>query len=637
MKKILFSIVSFAVCLFALTMVAFAQEYTAGTKNEFDTHFASATDGDTIIITDSIDATLDFGKSITYVLKGDGIVWTAGVQNTATGKDVKIISDGNGNSFKPNASMWCNSYGLNVADLSSTSWTIFANEGCDLLFDMDVVDGRLFYGTFLNEITLKGNITVTRLYSTNSSGDTNYFKCKILNMYDGVEFYGNSTYKPLIDVTTLNIYGGKIIGNVCIGMWAHINATNLNMYGGEISGNYQTKPHGTYTNANDPQSVAYVSSSYAKLYDGSITGNFVGMGHNNEARGTVAGVATRATLHLYIKNGMIDKNILVTVGTFGEFTLDENGYYTCEIDPSNFLNITDNGDGTFTYARQYNKYVLHEYENSLIFKNHDGSIIDAYMIDANGNVVLSYLENETVVIPQGKWSGVKGQCVETAVDLTSKGTFYPLHMEGSDDGNCTTAVLCKLCACTVIEGNASHSLKESLTYESYTEYGKYTCECVNEGCTAANTVNDKYAAMFTMLGFSVSQFSNADGTVAMMQSFITNREAISLYESLNNVKLSIGLVAAIEGNYENSPLKLEGEGVVATSAKVQVYNATYGPNDAIEIKICGLDPNNQDHMSAKIVYCGYVSDGQSIKYIDNGRTYESAVSRTYNEALELCK
>ncbi|MBQ8145531.1 MAG: hypothetical protein IJ039_01995 [Clostridia bacterium] len=636
-KKILFGIVSLVLCLLAFTTVALAAEYTASTADEFKDNFASAADGDTIVIKGSISATLDFGKSITYVLDGDGIVWTAGAQNTATGKNVTIISKGKGNSFKPNASMWSNSYSLTVKDLSSTSWTISANDGCDLLFDMDVVDGRLFYGTFLKEITLKGDVNITNLYSANSSGDTNYFRCTTLNMYDGVSFYGNNTYKPLIEVTTLNMFGGEIVGNVCTGMWAHICAANLNMYGGSINGNYQIKPHGSYTNANDPQSVACVTSNNAKLYDGSITGNFVGMGHDNETIGTVAGVATRNTLQLYIKNGMIDKNILVTVGTFGEFTLDENGHYTCEIDPSNFLNITDNGDGTYTYTRQYNKYTLHEYNNSVLFKNHDGSIIDAYMIDKDGNVVASYSANTSVIIPQGKWSNVKGQCVEALVDTSKQGTYYPLHIADADDGSCITAIPCKLCGNAVVEGNEAHNLIESLTYASYTSYGTYSCECTNDGCTVSDFTNEQYLPMFTMLGFSVSQFSNVDGTVSMMQGFLMNKEVISLYESLNGIKLAIGLVATIEGNYENSPLKLEGEDVVATSDKVQMYNATSGPNDAIEIKICGLDPNNQNHMSAKIIYCGYISDGQSIKYIDNGSTYETAASRTYNEALELCK
>ena len=217
MKKKIFLtllIVSVLTCIFALCVSA--TEFTVNSADEFNTAYASANDGDTIIIKHSLTAPHDFGKSITYILDGDGIVWTAGARCSATGKDISILSKGGNNSFKPNASMWCNTYAITVTDLTSTTWTFGAIDDSSIMtFDLTSVTCRLFYGTNLNVINFKNGTHITKCNNTNSDNAA-YFCAKTINMYDGAKLYGNFTqpYRGFFKANTFNMYGGEIYGNM---------------------------------------------------------------------------------------------------------------------------------------------------------------------------------------------------------------------------------------------------------------------------------------------------------------------------------------------------------------------------------------------------------------------------------------
>ncbi len=631
--KLLIALVCVLVSLFAFAMVSSAQEYTVTTNDEFNTAFSSAVDGDTIIIKASISATHDFGKSITYILDGDGIVWTAGAQNTATGKTVRVLSRNGSNSFKPNTSMWCNSYGLTVKDLTSTRWILgSADATSTLLFDMDVVDGRLFYGTFLNEITLTTGVIATNLYSTNSSGDTNYFKCTTLNIYEGVKIYGNHSNKSLIDVTTLNMYGGEIYGNACIGMWAGVVATNLNMYGGSIHNNYQPAPHSVNTNANDPQSVAFVSAGNVCIYDGEIHTNYVGFGHKNETRGTAAGIGTRAsTLHLYIKDGAIHSNVLVTLGQFGAFSIDENGCYTCVIDSANYENVIDNGDGTTTYTRQYLRYSLHAYEYSVIFKNASNSIINAFMVDSEGAVIKSVDGSETVAIPSGiaSWSASANDCKAVEVVLNAQSTYYvSAEHTAVGENDCTKGVICDKCEAALTEPQAEHKLLVTIVYENnnFAKAGTRTETCQNSACEH-NAVTEA-PALFVFVGYS----TNNDNT-ELCASYTTNVKAISEFKACNtDVKIQYGLVATANAT-SLDVLKLNGDKVEANVSNAVVADVT-GEYAGFDFRLNGFTtPSTVDEIDTKaieLVICAYVVANDNINYLGstNDLTYFGSTATT---------
>ena len=577
---------------------------------------------------------MNFGKSIKYVLLGDGIVWSASANNEATGKAVEITSIGGNNTFKPNAGMWCNSYGLTVKDLSTTSWTLSAEGDASLCFDMSVVDGRLFYGTFLNEINLRGNVSITKLSSTYTSGDTHYINCKTLNIYDGVKIYGNKAYKPLIDVTNLNIFGGEIYGNVCTGMWAGINAKNLTMLSGSIYGNYQPEPHGTYTNPNDPQCVAFVSADEsAYIYGGAITGNFVGMGHD-KASGTVSGLACRyGTKNLYIRDGIIDKNVLVSHGKFGPYTLNSQGYYTSEIDRADYLYVTENSDGTLTYEKQYStsKFKVTKYSYSVIFFDTSAAPLQAFMINDDGSLLKAFDGSDKLSVPFGVWSLNKNSCVEAAPSLNLQAIYYEAaeHTPHNDDFDCTTALMCDICGTVIFEAD-DHAIFESLTYTNLCADGSYVYDCTNPGCSV-NDITRNYAPIVKMLGYSVTE-AGAFDTISLMQAFYVNPELLESYNRINNTKLYFGVVAASENSFSTNPLYVENSQIVkASSDKVILH---IGNDNAYKIKITGIDPKNSIHTSTRLVWCGFAFDGERIIYIDNGSTHENAPLRSYADFLE---
>lgn len=72
MKKKLFLltlIISALVCLFAISVSA--TEYTVKTADEFNSAFAEAVDGDTIVIKADISAQFNFGKTIPTFLMAE--------------------------------------------------------------------------------------------------------------------------------------------------------------------------------------------------------------------------------------------------------------------------------------------------------------------------------------------------------------------------------------------------------------------------------------------------------------------------------------------------------------------------------------------------------------------------------------
>ena len=243
-----------------------------------------------------------------------------------------------------------------------------------------------------------------------------------------------------------------------------------------------------------------------------------------------------------------------------------------------------------------------------------------------------------LLLPQGEWASTKNSCIPVSPVLTAQATYYTTvdHAAESDDYDCTTALVCGVCGITIHEAK-EHSLISSLTYANFCESGVYICYCENDGCIVLNEKDDSFAPMFTMLGYSITEVSIGGKGIGMVQGFYANSTAIQKYEEANGVKLSLGVVAASKSYVESNPLILNNGTVTAVNQNVLFYNNTNTPNDAFEIKITGINPENEAHLNSPLIWCGYVSDGYNIWYIDNGKTYKTAQSMSYNEALVAFK
>ncbi len=583
MKKLL--LLSLLALVFALlfSVVSSATEYTVTDNATFNSAFESATDGDTIIIKSSISTTFNFGKSITYILDGDGIVWSAGAGNSATGKHVKVLSANGNNTFKPNSSMWCNSYGLDVANLSSTTWSLgSADEKGTLVFDLSVANNRLFYGVMLNEINFLSGLVVTNLSSTITSGDTSFIKCSTLNMYDDVKIYGNISSEELIEATTFNMYGGEIYGNACTGMWSLITATDLNMFGGSIHGNYQPSPHGFYTNASDPQSVGIITAKAVRIYDGSIYDNYVGNGHDNAESGTVAGIGTRSYgPTLYMVADTIHSNKLVTHGKFGSFVRNSEGYYTCEIDESDIVN--KNGDGT--YSRQYNKFSVTTASHSVIFKNADSSVIDAFMMNGEA-IVLSASGATEVATPTiyDIWVSIKnGTCADAIVpSFSTNGTYYGASHD-------------------IDEGEIIASYPNGFTMNGIEGNPCVICDFITE--------DDILAPIFSASGYANSSTGVAGG-------FAVDTTALKAYNSACGSMLEFGFLM-FNPIYLGETIFDENMNINASKGSLKV-TTTSDDNSNVGFSVEGFTSETLKDLDLVIAF--YVIDGESVEFIQKDYT-----------------
>lgn len=582
MKKPLLILLFIFTLALLCSIVANATEYTVTDNASFNSAFESATDGDTIIIRSSISSTLNFGKSITYILDGDGIVWSARAGNSNTGKDVRVLSANGINTFKPSSSMWCNSYGLAVKNLSSTSWSLGSADGNGtLIFDLSIASNRLFYGVMLNKINLLSGAIVTNLYSTISSGDTSFIKCSTLNIYDGAKIFGNSSSEELIEATTLNMYGGEIYGNACTGIWSLITATNFNMFGGSIHGNYQPSPHGYYTSANNIQSVGTVTANAVRIYGGSIYDNYVGNGHDNGERGTVAGIGTRGDgSTLYMVADSIYSNKLVTYGKFGSFIKNSEGYYTCEIDESDIVN--KNGE---SYSRQYNRFSVTTASHSVIFKNSDSSIADAFMMNGE-KLVLSASGTTEATAPTDYdvWTNIKnGACNDAVIpSFFASGAYYGANHD-------------------IDEGKFIASYPDGFAKNGTTGNPCMLCDFVVEG--------DTLDPIFGASGYASSSNGVAGG-------FTIDTTALKAYNSSCETALKFGVIMF-------NPLYL-GETVFDENMKLNAsrgaltVDATSDEYSSIGFSIEGFTSEALKGLDLVIAF--YVIDGESVEFIQKDYT-----------------
>ena len=603
-SKLFLTVLCALICLFALVTAVCAEEYTVYSSEEFKTAFNSATDGDTIVIKADITGELEFGKSITYIIDGN-YTWLAGGRANDTGKTVSIYARNGNGVFMPNAAMWMNSYESDVTvKLTETVWNFGALDSeSTITFDLTKVVSRLFYDVWFKEINFKCGTEITRC-NNSSQNDTRYFRASTINIYDGASIHEVyvAPYRGFFECTTLNIYGGEIY-NCYFTEYGMVLASTVNMYGGKI--------HDVYLNfTNTGVTEGIFNNINLNMYGGEICDNYV------KAASTGAHSILAGNKHLV--GGSVHNNYVFTSWPATP-TKDANGVYS--IAGLDITQGTEAGNGVRNTT---------VYDYSVIFKNQDGSVIVAYLV-GQGKLKSTVADATEVSVPRGyAWSSVFGSCVSVTPDTTKQGTYYVLsdHTPKDDDFDCTTALSCSVCQSVIYEANA-HAVKESLTYQNLCAPGVYAYDCTNPGCSV-NDLTKEYAPLVKMLGYSVTEPA-AFGKISMVQSFYVNVEVLDAYNEINKTTLTFGVVAASEAFAEANPLYVEnGQIMKANEEKVILHSAS---TTVHEIKIIGIDPENELHTSTRLVWCGFAFDGEKIVYIDNGSTYENAPLRSYAEII----
>ena len=131
------------------------------------------------------------------------------------------------------------------------------------------------------------------------------------------------------------------------------------------------------------------------------------------------------------------------------------------------------------------------------------------------------------------------------------------------------------------------------------------------------------APLFENQGYSVCEFGSG-----ITQGFNVNIDIYLEIQELNP-EFKYGVVAfGNTAGTEVSPLKVTDGAVSADSGKVVVVTFDEKANRYFDIKVIGISDEIKD---CKIVFCAYVFDGTSIKYVDNGITSDSVTGVSYNE------
>ena len=608
MKAKIFLTVIFAlVCILAMCLVASAEEYTVTDSAGFKAAFAGAADGDTIVIKGDIEADLNFGKSITYIIDG-GYTWLAGAAATEDGHNVGVYARNGDAVFKPNTGMWMNSYESDVTSVSQTTWSLGSLDESTLVFDMSKANIRLVYSLRFKEINFENGLIVTKC-NNNDMRDTKYFVATTINIHEDVEIFGIyvAPYRGFFDCTTLNIYGGEIHG-CYFGEYGMALAKTVNMYGGKI--------HDIYLNfTNSGVTEGLFNNAALNMYGGEIYNNYVKISSAG-AHSVLAG-----TKHLV--GGSVHDNYTFTSWPSNP-VLNENGLF--ELAELDVTTGTDAG---------YGKNATTVYDYSVIFKEANGKVISAYLV-ADGKLKSTVADATEVSVPAGyTFTDTFGSCKSTAVDVSASGMFFAVspHTYLADDFDCTTADTCAVCA--YLTPAMSHDVaEEALFANGYGNKGAYKKYCKNEGCMACDEERE-LAAVIVSLGYSVSE--KETGFYSVAQGFALGRESFELIGKLNGEKIvDFGVLVAVKGKLDGNFDVFEN-GELVCSTGVISHSLASSKFDYIDVKLTGLEGENENGSFAEmeIFANAYLTlengEERDTLYVDAfGITDALAYSVTYN-------
>ena len=631
-KKLLISLSLIVVLIAVFAISVSAAEYTVTTKDEFNTAYANAVDGDTIVIKADITTNFDFGKTITYILDG-GVTWSVnggyvnGLDfNTASGKTVSLYARNGTGVFYPNAGMWCNE-GKFSNNFKETIWNIGSLDNSKMKLDLTAITGRLFYSSSFDnirfkEINLLPNSVICNANKTAQDGTI--MVAYDLNMYEGAEIYGNWSKNVIFDAKTFNMYGGKIYGNSCEYGNGFLNANNFYMYGGEIFMNYQT-----YSYGNGYGLINAINGLY--IYGGSI--------HNNIGRATSkygmvisANAGYNKQMFIYDESAIHDnystnnislarnsENYYVEYdstnnvwGTYDAVSKKYSGIEPAAENSVQFMEVPQNGSGM--------GFKVTVYDYSLIFRNADSSVINAYMIKDDGTVLKSVDGSTAITVPNSElgWTTKMNYCVVSSVDTSKQGTYYvAVDHKVTDDHNCETALLCDACQ-AVIKEAMTHALVDSIVYENgFLESGIQGIICQNEGCTAANETNE-IDALFVFGGYSVPLEGEKDSIAYTVK---VNYEMIKAYKELTGKAFKYGIVAS--SVLENKNPVLENGTPNEGSAMAELTGTEYS---ILKIRITNIDDPSQE-----LHCCAYYIFDDKVMYIGKDGLSDKAESVKLND------
>ena len=247
------------------------------------------------------------------------------------------------------------------------------------------------------------------------------------------------------------------------------------------------------------------------------------------------------------------------------------------------LGVTSLGNKTFDYCSSLQSVTLHKGVTSLV-------------TGSNPSFFGSTLTNLTTIYYTGTSEDAFVELLQTAAP---KATIdYVDHCE------------------TYLGGHAWSGAEKVIKTSYFDEIG------IGDTCTACNLakVKSTIEALFVNKGVSAKTFGE---DIALVQGYEINRTAIGTYKNYV-ADFDFGILAyANNGGTACRPKPGEGKVVDIVFDNMA--------NDYIEVKLTGVP---QDCEDVKLVFCAYVTEGESIYYLDDGETLSSVIGKSYNDIVD---
>ena len=630
MKRYLITLMLALMCVFALAISVGAKEYTVISDSEYEEVYASAENGDTIIVSEKLTAEIQATKDITYILRAD---WESSKLNLASNSQVSFVADGGNYKIMPSG--YATNGWLYITEAKENVVLSFMGiNGGTVTFD-----GSMASSEHVSNVTVASDIT-WNLFEGSAIANFNPTKkatgniaCVIyastFNMYEGSQIYANQIVNvPLVKTNDFHMHGGEIFGNLLTSAnnseWncgAIYIKNQFVMWDGNIynnifkaKGNAQINYIGFFTTFSEKPTI---------LLGGEVGVNYTAGNASNEISAMFGGSKNTKVYGYYTSDYKPGTRKVFTSGEC-ELIYDEaSGKTVWQISNPTFGTVSE---GWLGYSWVHYKGLC---DNAVTFLNVDIKQIEGnnfYELDlsdlfvigvtaANGsnvvaqkNYTYSYTGKSSLTIPEGAGAfatEVDGYCHKgSTVTLEQINQNMPIVLYASYENPITEetgTTLCSICKEVFMCEFPEHEKIETITYKSYTESGLKSVRC-----KICNTVaSTKTPALFVCLGYSAPENGRGGITIG----FRVNNEGIKDYEEITGKTLKYGVFAASLDKLKDGDIFENGvanENAICAEIKATEFTA-------FDLKITGF---TEEQKGTKLALGAYVavSNGENTEY-----------------------
>ena len=172
------------------------------------------------------------------------------------------------------------------------------------------------------------------------------------------------------------------------------------------------------------------------------------------------------------------------------------------------------------------------------------------------------------------------------------------------------------------KGEHQMSGTQSVNVKSYFEAITIGDKCTRKEC-GNSVVTDTINPLFTYLGYSYTEVA-INGAYSMSQFYGINNENVALYEEAIGMSIELGIVVASVDNPVGS--EFEGTNQVLTAPMDRLIHNYFG------VKVSGI---TEEHTASSVVFCAYVTEGNTVYYLDGGNTETTVTRKSYTDIKAL--